>query len=84
MAIKIEKGKDKDKYSCSYCGKVFGNFFLADECRDNHNIIYLPLSSQDIGKLHQYIYTHDDRLLSETLIKQIKHYVKVASKKEAK
>jgi hypothetical protein len=66
MAIK----NDADgTYSCSYCGKVFVDPFKADECRDSHELIYIPFTKKDLNRLVEFIYLKDDSLLTPSLIK---------------
>ena len=78
MAIRTYKGK----YKCGYCGKIYDRDQEADTCKQSHNLLYLPLSAEDINRLHLYLYNGDENLLTESLIKQIKKYAKVASLKE--
>lgn len=62
--------KSNGKYACSYCGKEFNCYQEADACRDNHDLIYLALTKEDISRVLQFFYTKDEELLSEELIKR--------------
>lgn len=71
MAIKA-----KDKWACSYCGKQFKRSMDADLCRDNHDLVYVMLSKNDLNRLVQFIFLRDEELLTPTLVKSLRFYLK--------
>ncbi len=67
MAIKNETGK----YKCSYCDKLYDDPTQADTCREGHNLIYVPLTRDDINSLIAFLYTKNEKHLKETAVKQL-------------
>lgn len=70
MAFKTKEGK----YQCSYCGKVYDDPVRADACREDHDLIYLPLTREDILALGAFLYTKNEKDLTDSLVKQILKY----------
>jgi hypothetical protein len=70
MAFKNSKGE----YFCSYCEKTFKHVQEADACRDNHNLVYVPLTAADLNHIIQYFYTQEEDLLDPKLIKRLQKY----------
>jgi hypothetical protein len=64
MAIKTEEGK----YQCFYCLKRFNKSEDADECREAHDLIYVPISRVDLNRLINFIMYPDMKLLKGTRI----------------
>ena len=58
MAIKTRDGK----YKCLYCERTYTHPEMADACREEHDIKYLPISEEDLNKLANYI-MHPNRKL---------------------
>ena len=71
MAIKTQYGT----YLCGYCGKVYVSATKADECRDQHELIYIPLTKTDLNRLLQFLYTKDESLLTESLVDTLQTYL---------
>jgi hypothetical protein len=74
MAIKTKLG-----YACGYCKKEFtgkDGMAQAENCKDSHNLIYLQLSKEDLQKLIMFIYSKDDRVLSDTIVERLQSYLK--------
>jgi len=67
MAVKTKNG-----WQCNYCGKEYPNVVKADQCRDDHDLIYVPFSRSDLTRLVQFILTKEERLLSSTLYLTLK------------
>jgi hypothetical protein len=65
MAIPTKEGK----YRCSYCSKIYNDPVAADTCLANHNLIYVPLTQEDIHSFVNFLYTKDERNLTEPLVK---------------
>ncbi len=61
MAIKTKDGQ----FRCMYCEKVFDKEDKADECREAHDIKYLPVSKEDLNKLANFILHPHTKLISD-------------------
>ena len=71
MAIK--QGK---LFACSYCGMTYTSDDKADACRNKHNIIYLPISSDDLIRLIFFVYQKNDDLITPSLMRTLNKYLK--------
>ncbi len=60
--------KTKDGYKCFYCGEKFKHPEKADQHRDEHEIVYVPISVADINKLMHYIMMPDPKILEDTVV----------------
>ena len=68
MAYKTQLGK----YECSYCLKQYNTYVEADSCRSKHELLYLPLTIEDLNRLSHLIYSDVSRnIVSESLIEAI-------------
>jgi hypothetical protein len=70
MVIKI----DSEYFECAFCHKRFKNPLLAHSCEKSHKLIYVPLTMEDLKRLVQFIFTHDDNLLNTTMVKTLMDY----------
>lgn len=70
MAIKTEDGK----FKCTYCGKLYDELTLANKCRTDHDLIYVPLAMEDIKSLIAFIYTKDETVLTKRVVQQFMKY----------
>jgi hypothetical protein len=70
MANKNKNGE----YVCSYCNKVYTHPTQADNCRDSHELIYVPITREDLNRLIQFIYLKQDELLTESLINSLTRF----------
>jgi hypothetical protein len=73
MAIKAKKG-----YACGYCKKVYSTAPEADLCKENHNLVYVALSREDLQKLIMFIYTQDVTLITDNMIDRLQSYMKTS------
>lgn len=69
------------KWFCGICNKEYPSATKADECRESHDIIYVPLTRTDLNRLIQFIWLapHDDKsqkLLTPSLVKTLNRYLK--------
>ena len=76
MPIKL----DENTYQCSFCNKIYNNAMLAVGCEHSHHIIYFPIVKSELQSLIQFIYTKDERLLSENLYARLQKYFRNAEK----
>ncbi len=70
MAIKTEDGK----FKCAYCGKIYNELTLANKCKTSHDLIYVPLTMEDIHSIINFMYTHEDKHLTERAVQQFMKY----------
>lgn len=70
MAIKTEDGK----FKCGYCGKLFDELTLANKCRTDHDLIYVALTMEDIRSIINFMYSKDEKHLSERAVQQFMKY----------
>lgn len=63
-------------YACSYCGTQFSDPIKADSCRDGHDLIYVALSRTDLSRLIQFIHLGNEELLTPSLVKNLRKYMK--------
>lgn len=71
MAIKTKSG-----YSCGYCGKHFTDPVECDAHKEEHKLIYLPISREDLSRLVNFIYTKEEKLLGDDLVDRLQNYLK--------
>jgi hypothetical protein len=70
MAIKL----DNNTYQCPFCNKIYSQMMLAVSCEQQHNIIYFPIVKSELDNLIKFIYTKDERLLSESFYNRLMKY----------
>ncbi len=70
MAIKTEDGK----FKCVYCGKLFDELTPANACRTSHDLIYVALTIEDIRSIINFMYSKDERHLTEKAVQQFMKY----------
>lgn len=63
MAIKQPDGT----FNCGVCGMNYGIAAKADQCRDNHNLVYLPLTKDELNRLLMAMKLGDMSLVSESV-----------------
>lgn len=73
MAYKVDNG-----WKCSYCGKLYSDSIAADSCRESHEILYIQISKTDLNRLINFIFTRDEKLISENLVKTLQRYARNA------
>jgi len=75
MATKLKNGN----YACSFCGRSYANMVEADSCRGKHNLIYFPLTKPELSSILQFIFTRDEELITEALVKRLQKYSRAIS-----
>jgi hypothetical protein len=73
--LMADKNSD-NKYPCSYCGKVFAIPAQADACRDDHGLLYVALTKEELNHILQFFYTKEDDLIEPSLIKRLQRYAR--------
>jgi hypothetical protein len=77
MTKQVENG-----WKCSVCGKLYEYGkdkwpqHAAKECEKNHDLVYVAFFPGDLRNLVQFLYTKDDTLLTESLVKTLTSYKK--------
>ena len=65
----------RDKFwQCSYCEAEYPEKDKAQKCVASHNLILVPIAKEDLSRLLQFIFTHEEKLLSSSLIRIIQKY----------
>lgn len=62
------------KYQCIICNIQYAKDIEAVTCESGHDLVYVPFNREDLFKLIQFLYTKDDSLLSESLMKTLLKY----------
>lgn len=70
MAIKVKEGK----YKCFFCGEEYNTDIEADKCVLEHNLIYVPMTEQELNQFIMYIYELRDPPMQ--LIQRLKNIQK--------
>ena len=66
----------KEGWKCSICGKIYNRDIMAVSCEKGHDLITIQIKRDDLFRLVQFLYTRDEELLSESLIKTLTKYSK--------
>lgn len=67
MAIKTKSGK----WQCSYCLKEYPDSAKANACREEHDLVYVALSREDLNRLVNYLFIPDAKLITESLTRTL-------------
>lgn len=59
---------------CSICGTEYQHEKDAKYCEQAHDTVYVPLRRDDLFRLIQFLYTKDENLLTESLVKTLRKY----------
>jgi len=66
--------KTEDGWVCSICGEVYPRDVYALSCEQSHEIIYVPIKFGDLRNLIEFLFTKNDKLLTESLVKTLMKY----------
>lgn len=66
--------KTDDGWKCSICGEIYSNDIYALSCEQAHEIVYVPFNQGDLYNLLQFVWTKDESLLTESLMKTLMKY----------
>ena len=69
-------------FYCDYCGEPYEKEEDAAKCLKEHNIVYMAISASDLNKLQQFLFSHDQKLLTRTLTNQIQLYTRRAAERQ--
>lgn len=70
------------KFVCTICGLGWRNQLMADTCRSSHDVVYIPLLRSDLGRLLQFIITGEEELLTPSLVKTLRYYMRAGKKED--
>lgn len=66
----------RGQWICGYCGTPYVDQTKADQCRESHDLIYVPLTKTDLNRLLNFIFTKDEALLSRELMDTLQRYLR--------
>jgi len=64
------------RWECSYCGKEWDTEISAIACQKSHEIIFVQMKITDLAALQKFIFTKDEKFLTETLLDTIRKYAR--------
>ena len=65
-------------FACSVCGEKYSSPQHADACRDAHNLLYIPMTKDELNLLLNSIYIGNFSILPVSLIETLKKYARQA------
>jgi hypothetical protein len=70
MANKLSDGS----YACSVCGENYGSMVKADRCREQHDMLYIPMSRSELNLLLHAIVLEDVSAIPDSLRLTLEKY----------
>ena len=67
--------KTSSKWLCGYCKKEYSSQIDADNCKSSHNLLYIPISREDLGRLIAFIYRGEEQLIPPGLVELLQGYL---------
>lgn len=52
-------------YRCFYCSKPYKTEEEAEECKESHDLVYIPATVEDLQKLAKFLMHPDPEILRE-------------------
>ena len=71
MLKPIKSGKF---WRCTYCEAGFPEEDTAQECIASHDLILVPIAKNDLGRLIQFIYIQEPKLITSALMHTLQKY----------
>lgn len=68
--------KETLNYKCLYCSKEYLEEDRARKCVEEHDLVLVPISRNDLGRLNQFFYLKEDKLLTESLVRIVQKYAR--------
>jgi hypothetical protein len=62
------------EWRCKYCNVSYYNELSAKGCESNHEVVLIEIYREDLMRLMQFLYTKDETLLTDRLIKTLRKY----------
>jgi len=72
MAIKVQDMG----YACSICGRIYSTSAKADSCREQHDMLYIPMSRTELNRLLNALLLGDVSLVPDSLHETLRKYQK--------
>jgi len=63
-------------HKCIYCGKTYPALRDKELCMASHDLIYVPITKEDLMRLNQFLVTGEKKLLTKTLLRTITNYAR--------
>ena len=70
-----------EKFFCFYCKKDFLKKINAEKCVKEHELILVPIAKEDLGRLNQFLYSKEDKLLTQSLVEILRKYAREAARR---
>lgn len=71
------KSRDIDgKWECEFCGKLWDTELSANACQKSHEIVLMQIKVTDLAALQRFLYSKNDRDLTESLIDTVRKYAR--------
>ena len=77
----LKTGKDERFFLCLYCEKERLKKKDAEQCVKDHELILVPIARNDLGRLQQFFYLKEEKLLSKSLINTVSKYAREAARR---
>ncbi len=74
---KIATPNPEGKYKCSICGKTWETELYKISCEKGHNVIYIPMTKEQIFKLVQFFFTMDKELIPSGFVEMLMKFTRV-------
>ncbi len=77
----LKTEKDETIFFCFDCEKERLKEEDAERCIKENELVLVPIARNDLGRLQQFFYLKEDKLLTEPLINIIKRYARSAARR---
>lgn len=67
-------------WACSICNQIHPTPAKADACRDEHDMLFIPMSHTELNRLIQGIMLENLAMIPESLITTLRKYQKATYK----
>jgi hypothetical protein len=68
------KDEHTGEWKCKHCHKPHHNELSAKGCELSHEVVLIEVYREDLQRLMQFLYTKDEQLLTDRLIKTLRKY----------
>ena len=58
-------------HKCMICSKEYETLRERDKCVESHDIVYIPLTREELNRLTNFIMIGERQLLTEELVKKL-------------
>lgn len=74
MRLKMANKLLDGSYACGICGAKYPSSTRADQCRDEHDILYIPMTREEFNLLLHAIAFDDIGTIPDSLRKTLEKY----------